>query len=79
LGRRLRAFADLNFRIVDVCQHLTQIAHGEERAVDRANAEVIGLGFCDAVRVDDGLRAGAEVTASPRLAILVNLFYGEVT
>jgi hypothetical protein len=42
-------------------QHLSQVAHVEQRSADRAIAEMIGLGFGNAVGVEEELRAGALV------------------
>ena len=52
LARRCRTFANLNLRVVNMRQHSDEIAHVEQRPADRAIAEMIGLGFGDAVRID---------------------------
>ena len=48
---RLRTFADLNLGVVNMRQHLSQ------RSADRAIAEMIGLGFGNAVGVDASIAA----------------------
>jgi hypothetical protein len=53
--RRGRPFADLNLRVVHMRQHLVEIAHVEIRSADRAIAEMIGLGFGDAIRIETGI------------------------
>src|ERR1700751_4186483 len=55
LAGRLRPFADFNFLIVNVRQQLTEIAHVEIGPADRAIAEMIGLGFGDAISVNAGV------------------------
>jgi hypothetical protein len=54
---RLRTFADLNLGVVNMRQHLSQVAHVEQRSADRAIAEMIGLGFGNAVGVDASIAA----------------------
>ena len=49
-AQRGRTFADLDFLIVDMLQHLAQVAHVEPLTAARAIAETIGFG--DAVRVE---------------------------
>jgi hypothetical protein len=48
--RRLRAFDNLNLRVVNMRQHLPEVPHVEVRPADRAIAEMSGLGLGDAVR-----------------------------
>jgi hypothetical protein len=54
LAGRLRTFADFNFLIVNVRQQLTEVAHVEIGPADWAIAEMIGLGFGDAISVSAG-------------------------
>src|SRR5258706_11547983 len=48
-ARRLRHFADLNLRVVNVPYDLAQVAHVEPFSAPWAFHEVVGLGFGDAV------------------------------
>jgi hypothetical protein len=56
-------------------QHLSQVAHVEQRSADRAIAEMIGLGFGNAVGVDglDGRLLSSliprQLPASPMLVL----------
>jgi hypothetical protein len=52
--RRLRTFADLNLRVVNVRQHLTEVAHVEPLATPWAPHEMIGLGTGNAVSIEAG-------------------------
>jgi hypothetical protein len=50
--RRLQTFAYFNLSIVNMRQHLSQIARVDKRPADRAIAELIGFGFGGAVRIE---------------------------
>jgi hypothetical protein len=41
--------------VVHMRHYLAKVAHVDQRTADRAIAEMIDLGFCDAVSVDAGI------------------------
>ena len=52
LARRFGTFTDLNLRVVNMRQHLLEVAHVEPFPAARTFHEMIGLGFGRAVRID---------------------------
>ena len=48
--RRLWSLANLNLRVVNMRQHLVEVAHVEKGSADRAVVEMIGLNFGEARR-----------------------------
>ena len=56
--RRLRTFADLDLRVVNMHQNLAEVAHVEPFAAAGAFHEMIGLGFGEAVRLDAAIFNG---------------------
>ena len=49
--RRGRNLADLDFRVVDVLDHLTKVAHVEPLTAAGAFHEMIGIVFGDAINI----------------------------
>ena len=58
LTPRLRTFADLNLCVVNMREHLAEIAHIEPFPAARTFHEMIGLSFGDAVRIEAVILGG---------------------
>jgi hypothetical protein len=62
--RRTIAFADLNIGVVNMREHLAEVAHVEPFSAGGAFHEMVGLGFGGAVRICAGV-AGNFTTWRP--------------